>query len=89
MIKDKSASTDADQTIAAVPFARAANAPRDTVKLHINPETQAKRDRVIAAIAEAAAAGDVATPKRSIFDESYAPLGIEHRKQWSRSDRKR
>ncbi len=29
-------------------------------------------------------------PKRpSIFDESYAPVGAEHRKDWSRFDRKR
>lgn len=29
-------------------------------------------------------------PKRpSIFDESFAPVGAEHRKDWSRFDRKR
>lgn len=38
-----------------------------------------------------ASAPDVpSAPKRpSIFDESFAPVGAEHRKDWSRFDRKR
>lgn len=89
MVKEKSNAITADKSTAPAPFVKAANAPKDQVKLYANPETLAKRERVIAAIAEAAAAVEVTTPKRSIFDESYAPLGVEHRKGWTRLDRKR
>ncbi|TNE65454.1 hypothetical protein [Celeribacter ethanolicus] len=32
--------------------------------------------------------GEAPKPRRSIFDESYAPVGSELRKAWSRHNRK-
>jgi hypothetical protein len=32
--------------------------------------------------------GEVPKPRRSIFDDSYAPVGSELRKAWSRHSRK-